>query len=369
MVILLYNTVWASGLNINAREAIVFDRNSKRILYEKNIDKKVPNASTTKVLTAIVAFENGRMTDVVKISKKAAMVNGSTIGLRTGDEITVNDLMKGMLICSGNDAATAIAEYVGGSVENFCSMMNKKAMEIGAFNTHFVTPHGLDREEHYSTAYDLAIISDYALNIPYLAEIFSKKSDVITVNGNTKNIRTTNEMLSVFPGADGLKTGYTGDAGRCLITSATRDDWQIISVVLGCDTKNNRTQDSSKLLSYAFEEYKLVKINDLIKSEFVIYVSKSKKGKYQAFVVDKFFFPLTSNETKELVVKYDVMQRVDATEFSDCNIGTVRVFLNDKEICELGVEISEEIHPKNMFDFFDDIFEMFLKCSQRVIEL
>ena len=364
LIIMFRSITLATNININARAAIVYERNSKRILYEKNINTKLPNASTTKVLTAIVAFENGNMSEKIKISKQAANVSGSSIGLRTDDEITLNDLMNGMLICSGNDAATAIAEHIGGSVENFCNMMNKKAIEIGATNTHFLTPHGLDNEGHYSTAYDLALISDYALNIPYIAEILSKKSEIITINGSSKSIHTTNEMLSFFEGADGVKTGYTGDAGRCLITSATRDNWQIISVVLGCDTKNNRTQDSAKLLNYAFNEFKLIKINDLIKNKFVIYADNAKKGRYEANVINEVIYPLSSEEINKMTINYNINKKIDAENFNNPLVGTINIFLEDTEICKMNVKIEEKVIAKTTIDFLKDIIKSFLKCSK-----
>lgn len=364
LIIMFRSITLATNININARAAIVYERNSKRILYEKNINTKLPNASTTKVLTAIVAFENGNMSEKIKISKQAANVSGSSIGLRTDDEITLNDLMNGMLICSGNDAATAIAEHIGGSVENFCNMMNKKAIEIGATNTHFLTPHGLDNEGHYSTAYDLALISDYALNIPYIAEILSKKSEIITINGSSKSIHTTNEMLSFFEGADGVKTGYTGDAGRCLITSATRDNWQIISVVLGCDTKNNRTQDSAKLLNYAFNEFKLIKINDLIKNKFVIYADNAKKERYEANVINEVIYPLSSEEINKMTINYNINKKIDAKNFNNPLVGTINIFLEDTEICKMNVKIEEKVIAKTTIDFLKDIIKSFLKCSK-----
>ena len=364
LIIMFRSITLATNININARAAIVYERNSKRILYEKNINTKLPNASTTKVLTAIVAFENGNMSEKIKISKQAANVSGSSIGLRTDDEITLNDLMNGMLICSGNDAATAIAEHIGGSVENFCNMMNKKAIEIGATNTHFLTPHGLDNEGHYSTAYDLALISDYALNIPYIAEILSKKSEIITINGSSKSIHTTNEMLSFFEGADGVKTGYTGDAGRCLITSATRDNWQIISVVLGCDTKNNRTQDSAKLLNYAFNEFKLIKINDLIKNKFVIYADNAKKERYEANVINEVIYPLSSEEINKMTINYNINKKIDAENFNNPLVGTINIFLEDTEICKMNVKIEEKVIAKTTIDFLKDIIKSFLKCSK-----
>lgn len=288
-------------LNLNAKNAILYDRKCKRILFEKDAYKKVPNASTTKMLTAIVIYENSNLKDIVTISKSAANVAGSKVRFNTGDKISVNDLLNGMLLCSGNDAATALAEYCAGSVENFSEMLNDKAKEIGAMNTNFVTPHGLDDDNHYSTAYDLALIADYALDIPYLANIFSKTSETIYVNGIKRNVSTTNEMLHVYDKADGVKTGYTGKAGRCLVTSATNEDgWQLISVVLGCDTKNFRTEDSKKLLEYGFNNFKFINIGNVLPKKVAFEVEKSKEYIYAVDLDFDYEYPLTDEEVQKV---------------------------------------------------------------------
>ena len=168
---------------LDARIGLIFDRSSKRILYEKNGLKQVPMASTTKIMTSIVVLENANLSDVVTVDKKAAGTGGSRLGLSTNDKITVHDLLYGLMLRSGNDAAVALAMHVGGSVEGFAKMMNQKAKEMGWNNSHFVTPHGLDEKEHYTTAYELACMADYALEIPKFKEIVGTKTYYITING------------------------------------------------------------------------------------------------------------------------------------------------------------------------------------------
>lgn len=299
------SSVYANAeLNLNSKNAILYDRKYKRVLYEKDAYKKVPNASTTKMLTAIVVTENCDMNEIAEIGPNAVAVIGSKVKFRKGDKISVNDLMNGMLLCSGNDAAVALAEHVSGSVEEFCKLMNKKAKEIGAMNTNFVTPHGLDNDGHYSTAYDLAIIADYALNIPFLADIFAKKTETIYINGTPRNISTTNEMLYVYEKANGVKTGFTNNAGRCLVTSATNDNgWQLISVALGCDTKNLRTQDSKKLLDYGFNSFEIVNIGEILPKNVMFEVAKSKENIYKVDVNYHFEYPLTAEEKNKLFFK------------------------------------------------------------------
>lgn len=185
--------------NINSRCVVIFDRSSKTVIWGKNEEKQVPMASTTKIMTAIVMLENIKnFEEQVTVCKQAATIGGSRLGLKTGDKITYNDLLYGLMLCSGNDAAIQIAVNIGGSVENFAKMMNEKAKELGLEYSHFVTPHGLDKEEHYTTAYELALMADYALNIEKFAEVVDCKNHTVTINGYPKNINNTNELLRIF---------------------------------------------------------------------------------------------------------------------------------------------------------------------------
>ena len=254
--------------NINSRAAIVIDRNSNTILYGKNEKEKRKMASTTKIMTCIIVLENGNLNDIVEVSKKSAGTGGSRLGLKTGDKITVKDLLYGLMLCSGNDAAVALAEHVGGSIEDFSKLMNDKAAKLNLENTHFVTPHGLDNDEHYTTAYELALLSNYALKNKDFAQIVGTKSYTVTINNYTKTLSNTNELLGTLNGIYGIKTGFTNGANRCLVTASKRGNMDIICVVLGADTKNFRTKDSIKLIEYVFKEYEPVNLNTLIKEKF-----------------------------------------------------------------------------------------------------
>jgi D-alanyl-D-alanine carboxypeptidase (penicillin-binding protein 5/6) len=347
---------------IQAPSAIVYDRKYKRIVYGKNINDKRSNASTTKIMTAIVAFENGVLKDTVEVSKRAARVGGSTIGLNINDKVTLNDLMYGLLICSGNDAAIAIAEHIGGDVESFCDMMNDKAKEIGALNTNFVSPHGLDDPEHFSTAYDLAIMADYALNIPYIANIVRTKKANIYINNRPLSLYTTNEMLSLYNGADGVKTGYTGDAGRCLVTSATRGDYQYISVVLGCNTKKQRTTESTKLLNYCFDNYKFYNLCDGMEKEFKVNIQKSQKEWYLAKVSEEYIQPLTEKERENIKFKYKIYTDCIAPMPVESQVGEIEVLLYDKILKVIPIKIQENINKKGAMNY---ILELLLKKTNQ----
>lgn len=185
--------------NINSRSAVIFDRASKTVIWGKNENKEVPMASTTKIMTAIVMLENvSNLQEKVEVCRQAASIGGSRLGLKTGDTITYNDLLYGLLLCSGNDAATQIAISIGGNVSNFAELMNDKAEKMGLEHSNFITPHGLDNEEHYTTAYELAIMADYALNMEKFAEVVRTKSYTVNINGYPKNINNTNELLRIF---------------------------------------------------------------------------------------------------------------------------------------------------------------------------
>lgn len=267
----------------NSRACVVVDRNTNTILYGKNENQERKMASTTKIMTATIIIENCNLNDTVEISKKAAGTGGSRLGLKTGDKITIRDLLYGLMLRSGNDAAVALAEYAGGSIDGFAKLMNKKASELGLINTHFETPHGLDSDGHYTTAYELALLSNYALNNTTFAQIVGTKEYTITINESTKKISNTNELLGNFEGVYGVKTGFTNGANRCLVTACKRNDMDIICVVLGADTKKFRTQDSIKLINYVLNNFKPVNIKELIEDKF----NKWKKDNLNKIVINK----------------------------------------------------------------------------------
>ncbi len=251
-------------LNLNSRSCVVIDRLTQSILYGKNEKNKVKMASTTKIMTAIVVLENSSLDTTVEASKKAAGTGGSRLGLKTGDKITIRDLMYGLMLCSGNDAAVCLAESIGGSVEGFAELMNAKAQELGLSNSHFESPHGLDSDQHYTTAYELALLSDYALKNPTFLSIVGTKNHTVTINGTPKTLSNTNELLGNLDGVYGIKTGFTNGANRCLVTACKRGNMDIICVVLGADTKNFRTKDSIKLIEYSFKNFEYFKIKDFV---------------------------------------------------------------------------------------------------------
>ena len=263
-----YNITSVEPSSINSRSCIIFDRNSKTILYGKNEQKQVKMASTTKIMTALIVIESCNLEDTITVSKKAASAGGSRLGLKANDKVTIKNLLYGLMLVSGNDSAVALAEYVGGDIQGFANLMNNKAKELGLINTHYESPHGLDSNNHYTTAYELAKLTDYALENEIFLKIVETKNYTININGHSKNLLNTNELLGNLYGVYGVKTGFTNGANRCLVTSCKRGDMDIICVVLGADTKNYRTKDSIKLIEYAFNNFTYINANDIATTYF-----------------------------------------------------------------------------------------------------
>jgi D-alanyl-D-alanine carboxypeptidase len=244
-------------VHVDARCAVALDSNSKILMYEKNAYELVPMASTTKVMTTLVALRYGKLDKKIKISSRAAGIKGSTVGYRAGEEITLRELLYGLMLRSGNDAAVAIAEGVGGNIEKFAKLMNEYADEIGIINSHFETPHGLDKDEHYSTAYDLAVATSVAKKNPVFNEIVGSRDVDGKEKGFTMSYHNINKILWKIPDANGVKTGYTGKAGKCLITSAPVQGNDVIIVVLNCP---ERWKETEKIYNYISTTYNFQKL-------------------------------------------------------------------------------------------------------------
>ena len=239
---------------IAAKSAIVVDSMTGKVLYTKDCHTKRPPASTTKIMTAILALEHGNLDDKVCASAYACQTPNSSLHLKPGEVLTLHNLLYGLLLRSGNDAAVCTAEHIAGTEAKFVQMMNERAKELGAKDTHFVNPHGLYKPEHYSTAYDLALIAQEAIRYPLFNEIVRTRRTHIERSMNAKDAYLTNHarFLWRFEGADGIKTGYTREAGRCFVGSATREGWRPIAVILKA---NDAGADAATLLNFIFKYY------------------------------------------------------------------------------------------------------------------
>ena len=219
---------------VDARCAIALDKETKEVLFQQNAYEIVPMASTTKILTALIAIEQGDLDKKVTISKKAASIRGSKVGYRAGEEIALKELVFGLMFKSGNDAAIAIAESLGGSIEGFADIMNHYARGIGLLDSHFESPHGLDSQNHYSSAYDLAMLTCKGMEYDLFRDIVGSKSISKDKYNFTRDYNNINKILWLIPEANGVKTGYTGGAGKCLVSSMRNNNKDIIIVVLNC---------------------------------------------------------------------------------------------------------------------------------------
>lgn len=354
---------------LNARIALIYDRASGRIIYEKNGNKQTPMASTTKILTAIVTLENADLKETVTIESKAAGIGGSRLGLKKNDKITVNDLLYGLMLRSGNDAAVALAIHVGGSIEGFADMMNKKAEELGLTNSHFVVPHGLDNEGHYTTAYELAKMADYALNIPKFKEIVSNKSATIYINGYPKAINNTNKLLGSVSGVYGVKTGFTNDAGRCLVSSCKRGELDIITVIIGADTNNQRTADTKELIEYAFNNFSLLNIGEIIQNKFEqwkkinggrIYVNKGLENGVKLYLEEpkNSVMAVRKDSIDKIDIEVNSLFYMEAPVTKDQVIGNLRVIINGEEIEVLEIRAIREVKKKEIEDYLQEFLNV-----------
>lgn len=364
-------------LNINSRSYIVLDRKTNEVLFGKNQFEKRKMASTTKIMTALITLERVNLQDNVTVSKKAARTGGSRLGLKANDIITVNDLLYGLMLCSGNDAAVCLAEYVGGSIEEFAELMNQKAKELNLTNTHFVTPHGLDSEEHYTTSYELAILSNYALNNTKFKEIVGTKNHTININGYPKALSNTNELLGNLSGVYGIKTGFTNGANRCLVTACKRNDMDIICVVLGADTKKFRTQDSIKLIEYTFENYQYIDVKLLIESKFQEWkqenLGKISINKSISSNIDVHYspipynsFPILKEDISSLKVNIDCKYELNAPIMKDSSIGTLKLSLNDKDIVTCDLLVSNSVDKKNISYYLGYFYKNYISLLSSI---
>lgn len=355
---------------LNSRVALVYDRSSGRVLYEKNGNKQTPMASTTKIMTAIVVMENSNLSDIVTIDSKSAGTGGSRLVLKKNDKITVNDLLYGLMLRSGNDSAVALAIHIGGSIEGFAEMMNQKAKELKLINTHFVVPHGLDKEGHYTTAYELAKIADYALKIDKIKEIVSTKTCTISINNKPKIITNTNELLGSVNGVYGVKTGFTNGAGRCLVSSCKRNNLDIITVVIGADTKKYRTADSIKLIEYTYKNHKMIDIKNKIKEQFSTWqkinqqrfiINKGEKStidlKMQEIDYDK--IAIKNTQVDNIHIEINVVYNLEAPVGENQIIGNMKIMLGNEVIEVLDIYSKETIEKKNVKNYFMEFLNVF----------
>ncbi len=364
-VVLLLSTKYVYA--ISAQSAIVIDAESGTILFEHNAYEKRGMASTTKIMTAIVVLENCNLEDVVTISYKASATEGSSMYIEPNEKLKVEDLLYGLMLNSGNDSATALAEHTSGSVEEFAKLMNKKAQQIGMKNSSFANPHGLDNENHYSTAYDMALLTKYAMeNETFKTIVGTKKMIVETIDkGNYKYLTNHNKLLSMYEWCKGVKTGFTKKCGRCLVSYAEKNGVKLITITLNAP---NDWQDHIDLYEQCFEKYKsynIINNNDYIGT---VNVDNSDEKNLKLYTCKPITLTLTDEEYSKIKLEYSYPDTVKAPIYIGQEIGNVNIKLNDKIIASSPIVAKYGIMEKrattyneNLIYILKNLLSMFYK--------
>ena len=363
LIALLFICVGFSGININevkadtltsAKSMCVLENSTNRVLYQKDKDTKRANASTTKIATAITVIENcDNLDEVITINDKSVGVEGTSIYLRKDEQISIRDLLYGLMLRSGNDSATALAYHVGKTYEGFVNLMNETCIKAGAVNTHFNNPHGLDDDNHYTTAYDLALITSYALNNPIFAEIVATKQYVIqpTNMSDTRYLTNKNRLLNSLSDCIGVKTGFTSRAGRCLVSAVKRDGVIVVCVVLNCGPM---FEESTSLLNKAYDEYDFNPI--IVKDEPIYneYYIDNKRGELMLYSNETYIYPVLNRERDKIKVVYTLNKFEKDIKEGDI-VGEISVFYDNHLQKTLKLYTINKIDVLENLDAFNSI--------------
>lgn len=346
------------SLNLDSQSAILIDKDSGKVLYEKNPDTKLPMASMTKIMSMLIIMENinnGSLsyTDKVIISKNASGMGGSQVFLQEGEEYKVEDLLKCIAVSSANDAVVALAEKISGSAEAFVELMNKRAQELGLTNTNFANPHGLDSENHYSTARDMSRLAQELLKYEDILRFTSIYEDYLTKpDGSQVWLVNTNRLVRFYDGVDGLKTGYTTDAGYCLTATAKKNDFRIISVVMKASSGDARSKDTATLLTYGFNSFKNNVVYAKEKELGEVTVENGKVNVAKVYLKNDVTELLGVSEKPKDYSFNIKIDKIKAPVKKDSVVGTVEVIDNNGNIIkEEEIVVKEDILKANFWDY------------------
>lgn len=350
-----------TDLGLNAKSAILMEDSTGKVLYESNPDERVPIASVTKVMTMLLimeAVDSGKITldDMVTVSENAMSYGGSTMFLETGEQLTVNDMMKGIAVASANDGCVAMAEHLAGSESAFVDMMNAKAQELGMENTHFMNTNGLDEDDHYSSARDVAIMSRELIKHKTIFNYTSIWMD--TLRGGKFQLANTNKLIRFYDGANGLKTGSTSKALCCLSATAKRNDMQLIAVVLGAPTSAERFSSAKSLLDYGFANYAVntqVTAGDEVDR---VHVEKGVDNEVGVVAGDTYSTLVKKgqeeNVTKEVIIDEQITAPIEAGE----KIGTMKISRDGETLAEIDLNAANAVEKKGIGLIVKDFFRM-----------
>lgn len=355
------DTLIPAAPQLAASSWILMDANSGRILVEHNADKRLPPASLTKMMTAYLVeneIDDGKLTpdENVRISVNAWKTGGSRMFIREGTSVSVDDLLHGVIIQSGNDASVALAEHIGGSEGSFADLMNQHAKRLGMNNTHYMNATGLPHAEHYSTAHDLAILARHIIrDYPDHYQIYSQK--YFTWNGIKQPNR--NKLLWRDKDVDGLKTGHTDEAGYCLVASAKKEDTRLISVVMGTSSEEARAQESQKLLTYGFRYFESKKLYDKGAVLNQARVWGGEKDQVRLGMAKEVYLTLPSGQADKLTARLDLKDTIKAPVQAGEQYGTLQIKLEDKVLAEEPLVALESVEQGGLFKRLWDALMLF----------
>jgi D-alanyl-D-alanine carboxypeptidase (penicillin-binding protein 5/6) len=350
------------------------DYKTGRVLWGKNERTPMAMASTTKIMTAVLALESGKLDQVVTVSKRAAMAPPVKMGLSTGEKLLLSDLLYALMLESQNDAACAIAEGISGSIEEFCAQMTNKARELGANDTLFETPNGLDKGNHHSTAYDMALITRYALSKPEFVALINTKNNSFSSDRRSYSFTNKNRLLNEYQGANGVKTGFTGKAGHCFVGAAQRGDMELISVVLasgwGRAGKEGKWSDTKALLNYGFSNYKYETI--IIPGTMAgdVPVTRSRTGKVGAKYSAELVLPLNETEKQNIQVEVCLPEKVKAPVSDGDALGEAKVSISGQLAAVIPLTATGQAERHDYKTSLEKIFNSwFMLSTEREVGL
>lgn len=363
----LFSAFECNALGLSAHSAIVIDGVTGDIIYEKNAHQKLPMASTTKIMTAICALENGKIDDMVKVHSSAVGVEGSSMYLGYDEIISLENLIYGLMLSSGNDAAVAIAIHISGSVEAFAELMNETARRIGVKNTNFKNPNGLDEDGHYTTAYDLAIITRYGLKNETFSKIVSTHNVKIPWQGKDydRYLKNHNKLLNMYDGCNGVKTGFTKKSGRCLVSSTTKEGFQTIVVTLNAP---NDWNDHISLFNYAYDNYESKMILEADEYLCSVNVADGVTKTIKAVAKSDFCIPVKNGMSPQIELKYDIPSNISAPVEFRQKIGKVEIYKSNSLIGEVDIVSGSScawVEPKSFLKYVKKIFQEFILMHRR----
>ena len=348
--VILAATLVFSCKAISASSGILLDAQTGRVLYEKDADKQSLIASTTKIMTALIVCEQANVLDRVRIPPEAVGIEGSSMYLKAGEVMTVQELLYGLMLHSGNDAAVALAIYCGGTVEGFAELMNDKAHRLGLNNTHFVNPNGLDAPGHYSTARDMAVLAAYAMDNPIFAQTVSTK----TVAAGGRHLRNHNKLLWLLQGADGVKTGFTKKAGRILVSSCTRQGRRLIAVTMN---DGNDWKDHQALMEQGFSQYSVQQLVQKGECVGALSVISGENDRVELLADADFFYALSQGERTEIVISEPHF--IYAPVVKGQNAGFANICLNGKSVGKVPLVYGDTVEQEEMKE--PSVWEKLLK--------